>query len=124
MEPICPEFPNEVREGDIIIAGKNFGCGSSRERAPRNLKDSGIRAIVAGSFARIFFRSSIALGLPALSCPEAVSVFKQGDIAIIDVEAGTITNETIGKTIKGEVLSSTLITMLKDGGLISLLKRN
>ena len=124
LEPICPEFPKEVREGDIIIAGRNFACGSSREKAPRNLHNSGIRAIVAGSFGRIFFRSSIAIGLPVLNCSEAVSIFKKGDLAIIDVEAGTVTNETTGKIVKGEPLSSMLVDMLKEGGLLPLLKRS
>ena len=123
LEPICPDFPTDVRNGDLIVAGKNFGCGSSREKAPRNLLRSGIVAVVAASFGRIFFRNSVAVGLPVLVCPNALSIFAQGDTAFLDIAAGTATNEKSGKTVIGEPLPEMLINVLKEGGLLPILKR-
>ena len=92
-----PTSPRRWRYGDIIVAGRNFGCGSSREQAPVALKSAGVGAVVAGSFARIFYRNAINIGLPVIECPEAYDVFKNGDVALINIEKGIIVNETHGQ---------------------------
>jgi 3-isopropylmalate/(R)-2-methylmalate dehydratase small subunit len=92
LEVLWPEFHTQVRTGDIVLAGENMGCGSSREHAPIALRALGISCLVARSFARIFFRNCINLGLPALACPEAYDGIENGDEVVIDVERGTITN--------------------------------
>ena len=113
MEGIDPEFSKKVTKNDIIVAGKNFGCGSSREQAPLALKHAGVGCVVAESFARIFFRNSINVGLPII---EAVVDCKHSDVASVDVEKGTVTCR--GKTHQGIKLPGFLMTILLDGGLI------
>jgi methanogen homoaconitase small subunit len=114
MEGIDPQFPKKVKTGDIIVAGKNFGCGSSREQAPLALKHAGVGCVVAESFARIFFRNAINVGLPII---EATVPCKQGDIVEVDIEEGTVTCN--GKTYQGTKLPDFLIEILLDGGLVA-----
>ena len=96
MEDADPEFPEKVQEGDIIVAGKNFGCGSSREHAPIAIKAAGVSAVIAKSFARIFYRNAINIGLPIFESPEAVEGIEEGDIVEINPETGVIKNVTKG----------------------------
>lgn len=113
MEGIDPEFPKKVKPGDIIVAGKNFGCGSSREQAPLALKYAGVACVVAESFARIFFRNAINVGLPII---EAKIDCKDGDIIEIDLEKGTVKKED--KTYSATKLPDFLREILSDGGLV------
>lgn len=94
LEDLDVEFVNNVKSGDIIVAEENFGCGSSREHAPIAIKAAGVDAVIAKSFARIFYRNSINTGLAILECPEAVDAIKNGDVVSVDTETGTITDET------------------------------
>ena len=96
LEDLDVEFVNNVKSGDIIVAEENFGCGSSREHAPIAIKAAGVDAVIAKSFARIFYRNSINTGLAILECPEAVDAIKNGDVVSVDTETGTITDENHG----------------------------
>jgi 3-isopropylmalate/(R)-2-methylmalate dehydratase small subunit len=118
MEDIDPGFAKSVAFGDIIVAGRNFGCGSSREQAPVALKVAGVGAVVAGSFARIFYRNAINIGLPVIECPEAFGSFKTGDVALINIDKGILVNETTGKSIRFEPMPEFLRDILKNGGLV------
>lgn len=118
MEGIDPEFSNKVGSGDIIVAGKNFGCGSSMEYAPIALKSVGIGAVVAISFARIFFRNAISLGLPVIESPEISEVIKQGDEIEILLSTGLVKNLTTGCVFKIEPIPDFIMEILGDGGLI------
>lgn len=122
LETANPRFPKEVRDGDIIIAGRNFGCGSSREKAPKNLRNAGIRCVVGESFGRIFFRNCIAIGLPILNCRDVTAHFSDGDTARVDVETGVVENLDRKISVPGEALSGQLIETLRAGGLEPLLK--
>ena len=102
MEDIDKEFVKKVKPGDIIVAGDNFGCGSSREHAPIAIKASGVSLVIANSFARIFYRNSINIGLPILECPEAVAAIAAGDTVSCDLAKGEIVDETTGKTFQAE----------------------
>ena len=102
MEDIDKDFVNKVTKGDIIVADKNFGCGSSREHAPIAIKASGISCVIASTFARIFYRNSINIGLPIVECPEAVKGIKAGDTVSVDFSTGIIKNITTGEKFKGE----------------------
>ncbi len=117
MEDLDPRFAKDVSYGDIIIAGRNFGCGSSREQAPLALKHAGVGAVVAVSFARIFYRNAINIGLPVIEF-DATGMFERGDVALINMEKGIIVNETNGRTGKFEPLPSFLLEILKEGGLV------
>ena len=122
MEPLNPGFAREMQAGDIIVAGKNFGCGSSREQAPLALKSLGISAIIAESFARIFFRNAITIGLPALTCEGIGKYVKQGDMLLVDVESGQIQNLTTYYTLAVKPPTQQMLEILRAGGAISLLK--
>lgn len=122
MEPIDPEFPKNVKEGDIILAGKNFGGGSSREHAVVALKALGIAAIVAESFARIFFRNAINQGLAVIESEEAVQRSKEGDELEIDLRLGEIRNLSTGETFKGTELPEFILDILAKGGAIAYYK--
>ena len=100
MEDADPEFPKKVKPGDIIVAGKNFGCGSSREHAPIAIKAAGVSAVIAKSFARIFYRNAINIGLPIFESPEAVEGIEEGDIVEINPETGVIKNLTKGRSLR------------------------
>jgi 3-isopropylmalate/(R)-2-methylmalate dehydratase small subunit len=118
MEDADPQFAKQVRKGDIIVAGRNFGCGSSREQAPLALKYAGVGAVVAGSFARIFFRNAINVGLPLVICPEAFKVVKAGDEVRIDLQLGTL--EALGSDQRAtfDPIPDFLMRILKSGGLV------
>ncbi|BDH79166.1 3-isopropylmalate dehydratase small subunit [Methanothermobacter tenebrarum] len=115
MEGIRPDFPAKIKKGDIILAGKNFGCGSSREQAPRALKHAGISAIIAKSFARIFYRNAINIGLPVIVADIKA---EEGDILKIDLEKGIIENKTSGETFKIKPFNDFILEILEDGGLV------
>jgi len=118
MEPIRPEFAKEAGKGDVIIGGKNFGCGSSREQAPAVLKELGISAIVAVSFARIFFRNAINLGIPVVECEDVYDQVQEGDTAEIDFTSGQIRIPNRNKSFSGSKLPDFLLEIISDGGLI------
>lgn len=117
LEDLDPEFASQVKPGDVIVAGRNFGCGSSREQAAACLKAAGVQAVVARSFARIYFRNAINLGLPVIQCPEAVEALEKGDEIEVDLAAGEI------RSLKGyfrfPAFPETVIGILKAGGLIA-----
>lgn len=119
MTDIDQDFVNRVKPGDIMVAGKNFGCGSSREHAPIAIKASGISCVIAETFARIFFRNSINIGLPIIECPEASREIAAGDVVDIDFETGTITDETTGKTYHGTSFPPFMEKIIESGGLIN-----
>lgn len=122
MEDADPTFPSKVKEGDILVAGKNFGCGSSREHAPLAIKGAGISAVVAESFARIFFRNAINLGLLIIESPEAAKEAEEGDILEIDINQGIIRNVTKNKEYKIKPLPENLQKVLQAGGLMEYAK--
>ena len=123
MEDIDPDFVKKVRPGDIIVAGDNFGCGSSREHAPIAIKASGVKLVIAASFARIFYRNSINIGLPIWECPEAAAAIANGDEAEADLAAGTITDVTTGKTFIAQPFPPFIQNIIEAGGLINSLKK-
>ena len=112
-------FSKEAREGDVIVAGKNFGCGSSRESAPENLKRLGIGCVVADSFGRIFFRNCIAIALPVFSCEGVSDLFEEGHQLELDFENSIVKNLTTGREMKGSPITSDLIDIVKRGGLLA-----
>jgi len=116
-DTLIKEFPNKVQDGDIIVAGRNFGCGSSRETAPAILQEKGIVAIVAESFARIFYRTSLARALPVLEVKEVSKEFQTGDEIEINIPNAEITNLRTGKKLKGKKIHPILLNLLKNGGL-------
>ena len=121
MEAIAPDFAKKVTPGDIIIAGKNFGCGSSREHAPVAIKGAGIQAVIARSFAAIFFRNAINIGLPFLESQD-VDKIKEGDLVEIDLSAGTIKNLTQNQTYNTQAFPEFLQELVKGGGLMNYIK--
>ncbi len=118
MEDIDAEFVNKVQAGDIMVAEKNFGCGSSREHAPIAIKASGISCVIASTFARIFYRNSINIGLPILECDEAAREISDGDVVSVDFNTGVITDETTGKTYQAEPFPEFIQNIIQKGGLI------
>lgn len=123
MENIDPEFSKRVKSGDVIIAGKNFGCGSSREQAPIALKAAGVSAVVAESFARIFYRNAINQGLPVLVCAGVKNEFRNGDEVEINIEKGWIKNLRTNRMLKMQPLPDFMLEILKEGGLVNYLKK-
>ena len=119
MEDIDQEFIRKVKKGDIIVADKNFGCGSSREHAPIAIKASGVSCVIASTFARIFYRNSINIGLPILECDEAAKDIKAGDTVSVNFDTGVITNETTGKTYQAEPFPEFIQNIIAKGGLIN-----
>lgn len=124
MEDIDKEFVKNVKKGDVMVAGKNFGCGSSREHAPLAIKTSGISCVIAESFARIFFRNSINIGLPILECKEASEDIKNGDDVSIDLSSGKIVNNTSGKVYNAEPFPPFMQELINAGGLAEYMRRN
>jgi 3-isopropylmalate/(R)-2-methylmalate dehydratase small subunit len=118
LEDLDPEFLNAVRPGDMIVAGENFGCGSSREHAPIAIRAAGVSCVIAKSFARIFFRNAINVGLPALVCPEAASQTKAGDELSLDLAAGRIENLTQRRMYQAEPFPEFLQQIIAAGGLV------
>ena len=122
MEDIDASFAGNVSEGDIMVGGWNFGCGSSREHAPIAIQASGVSCVIAASFARIFYRNAINIGFPILECPEASEAIKAGDIVSVDTETGTITDETTGMTFKARPFPEFIKKIIESGGLLPYLK--
>jgi 3-isopropylmalate/(R)-2-methylmalate dehydratase small subunit len=123
MEGLDPGFPEKARDGCILVAGRNFGCGSSREQAPVALKHAGVRAVVAESFARIFYRNAFNVGLPAIALQGASSLFNEGDLAEVDLEAGLVRNLTTQRQAAFKPLPSMLLDILASGGLVEYMRR-
>jgi 3-isopropylmalate/(R)-2-methylmalate dehydratase small subunit len=123
MEGISRDFVTKSSKGSILVAGKNFGQGSSREQAPVALKAAGVRCVLADSFARIFYRNAFNIGLPLLECPGISSEVEQGDALSIDLERGKINDETKGLTITASPIPDFLLAILEDGGIIEHLRR-
>ncbi|MGN0594876.1 MAG: 3-isopropylmalate dehydratase small subunit [Hominimerdicola sp.] len=122
MEDIDIDFTKNVRKGDIMVAEANFGCGSSREHAPVAIKASGISCVIAKTFARIFYRNAINIGLPIIECPEAAEKISAGDEVEIDFETGLITNKTKNETYQGQSFPEFLINIINANGLLNSLK--
>ena len=122
FEPLGEEVQRRVRSSDVLVAGRNFGCGSAREQAATCLIGAGITAVVAASFARVFFRNAINTGLVAVECPEAVAAIRDGDEVWVDYDAGTV--ETSGRTFRFPPYPASLRAILESGGLIPHLMRS
>lgn len=122
MEDIDIDFTKKVKSGDIMVAESNFGCGSSREHAPIAIKASGISCVIAKTFARIFYRNSINIGLPIIECPEAAEKISDGDEVEIDFDSGLITNKTKNETYQGTAFPEFLINIINSNGLLNSLK--
>jgi len=123
MEDLDPEFVTRVQPGDLLVGGEDFGCGSSREHAPIAIRAAGISAVIARSFARIFFRNAINIGLPVLVSPEAADEVQAGDEVEIDLAAGTINDITRGKTYQAQAFPDFLREIIAAGGLIPYTRR-
>jgi 3-isopropylmalate dehydratase small subunit len=123
MEDADPTFSKKVKKGDIIVAGSNFGCGSSREHAPIALKAAGVSCVIAGSFARIFYRNSFNMGLPILECPDAFDSIEEGDILHVSLDNGTIRVEKDNKVLKAQPVPEFMQSLLKEGGLMNYVKK-
>ncbi len=123
MEDIDKDFVNKVNKGDIMIGGANFGCGSSREHAPIAIKESGISCVIAKTFARIFYRNAINIGLPILECPAASDGIEAGDEVVIDFDSGVIENKTKGETYKAQPFPEFIKDIIRSNGLLPSLKK-
>lgn len=123
MEDADPEFPSKVRPGDIIVAGKNFGCGSSREHAPVAIKGAKVACVIAKSFARIFFRNAFNMGLMIFESPSAAEAVKQGDTLEVDPDRGIIRNADTGEVFNAAPIPPFMKQLLKDGGLIAHIRK-
>lgn len=119
MEDIDTEFVNRVKQGDIMVGVKNFGCGSSREHAPIAIKESGISCVIAASFARIFYRNAINIGLAILECDEAANGINEGDDVHVDFDTGVITDRTTGKTYQAQPFPPFIQNIIQKGGLLN-----
>ena len=122
MEDIDKNFVENVQKGDIIVAEKNFGCGSSREHAPISIKAAGVSCVIAETFARIFYRNAINIGLPIIECKEASENIEAGDEVEIDFDSGIITNKTKNETYQGTAFPEFLINIINKNGLLNSLK--
>ena len=122
MEDIDKDFVHKVQPGDVMVGGWNFGCGSSREHAPLCIKTSGISVVIAKSFARIFYRNSINIGLPILECPAAADAIAAGDLVSVDFDTGVITDETTGATFQAEPFPPFIQEIIAAGGLMNSIK--
>ncbi len=119
MEDLDPTLAGKIQPGDIFVAGKNFGCGSSREHAPLALKGAGVSCVIAESFARIFYRNAINIGLPILESPEAASRIRPGDQVTVDLSTGIIIDETTGEQFQSEPYPEFILQIIRAGGLIA-----
>ena len=122
MEYTSPDFYRSVKPGDIIVAGKNFGCGSSREHAPIAIKGCGVSIVIAKSFARIFYRNALNIGLYILECPEAADAISEGDEVQVDVDTGEITDVTTGAKFKAAPFPKFIQNIIECGGLVNAIK--
>jgi len=123
MEGLDPKFAEKAADGVIVVGGKNFGCGSSREQAPIALKYAGVKCVLAESFARIFYRNSITIGLPVLACPGVSGRVEEGDMLAVDLQSGKVEDRTNGSVLEATRLPPFIMEILDDGGLIEHLKR-
>lgn len=123
LEAAIPEFHKKIAKGDILVAGKNFGCGSSREHAPISIKVAGISCVVAHSFARIFYRNAINIGLPIVTSPDAVKEVTEGDELELDVEKGVLKNITKGKEYKAETFPPFIQEIINSGNLLNYVQK-
>ena len=119
MEDIDKTFIQKVKKGDMIVAGRNFGCGSSREHAPIAIKAAGVSCVIAETFARIFYRNAINIGLPIIECKEAAAEIQEGETVSINFDTGVITDETTGKTYQGQAFPPFMQGLIDAGGLIN-----
>ncbi len=119
LEDLDADFVQNVAPGDILVAEENFGCGSSREHAPLCIKAAGVSCVIAKSFARIFYRNSINIGLPIMECPEAVDAIKQGDVVKVDADTGVITDETTGAVFQAHPFPPFIREIIEKGGLVN-----
>lgn len=118
MEDVIPDYANTIAPGDVLVAGSNFGCGSSREHAPIAIKVAGTKCVIAESFARIFYRNAINIGLPILECPAASEAINEGDVVAINFDTGVITDETTGQTFQAAPFPPFIQKIIKAGGLM------
>lgn len=123
LEDLDKTFVSRVKPGDIIVADENFGCGSSREHAPVAIKAAGVSCVIAKSFARIFYRNSINMGLPILECPEAADAISDGDVVSVDADTGAITDETTGAVFHAQPFPPFIQDIINEGGLVARTKR-
>ena len=122
MEDIDPAYASNVKKGDVIVGGWNFGCGSSREHAPIAIRESGARCVIAASFARIFYRNAINIGFPILECPEAAAKINAGDTVSVDFATGVIVDETTGERFQAVPFPAFIQRIIEKGGLLPYLK--
>jgi 3-isopropylmalate/(R)-2-methylmalate dehydratase small subunit len=122
MEDVDATFAARVKPGEIVVAGRNFGCGSSREHAPIAIKACGVACVIAASFARIFYRNALNIGLPIVECPEASEAISAGDTVTVDLDRGTVTDETTGRDFKVEAYPPFMQELVSAGGLAAYLK--
>ena len=123
MEDIDKTFVTRVKAGDIMVGGENFGCGSSREHAPVAIKAAGIDCVIAKSFARIFYRNAINIGLPIMECPEAVDAINNGDVVEVDADTGVIADKTTDQTFQAQPFPPFLQEIIEEGGLVARTKK-
>jgi 3-isopropylmalate/(R)-2-methylmalate dehydratase small subunit len=123
MEDADPDFPNKVQPGDIIVAGQNFGCGSSREHAPIALKAAGVACVIAGSFARIFYRNAFNMGLPILECPGAVARIAEGDMVTVELDSGRIILSDAAGELSAQPIPPFMRNLINAGGLMNYVKQ-
>ena len=123
MEDIDKDFAGSVAQGDIVVGGWNFGCGSSREHAPVAIQASGVSCVIAASFARIFYRNSINIGFPILECPEASAAIQAGDTVTVDTATGKITDETTGMVFQARPFPEFIENIINEGGLLPYLRK-
>ena len=123
MEDADPEFPGKVRPGDVIVAGKNFGCGSSREHAPLAIKAAGLACVVAESFARIFYRNAFNIGVTIIECPAAVAEAETGHVLRVDTTTGRITNVTLGREYSSKPIPPFMQELIGAGGLMEYVRK-
>ncbi len=123
MEDIDRDFSSKISDGDIMVGGENFGCGSSREHAPIAIKSSGISLVIAKSFARIFYRNAINIGLAIVECPEAAEEIREGDTVESDLDSGVITDVTTGRSFKAEPFPEFIQNIISAGGLVEAAKK-
>ena len=119
MEDIDKDFVKKVQKGDIIVANKNFGCGCSREHAPLAIKCAGVSCVIAETFARIFYRNAINIGMPIIECPEAAKAISNGDQVEIDFDSGVITDKTTGQSFQGQAFPPFMQKIIEAGGLVN-----
>ena len=122
MEDLDKTFTSRVKQGDIMVAGNNFGCGSSREHAPIAIKESGISLVIAKSFARIFYRNAINIGLAILECPEAAEAIAEGNVVEADLDAGILYDRTTGKEFRTQPVPAFIQKIIADGGLVEAIR--